>query len=201
MSDIVTKKLDILLQGKIPDKIDTGKIADESTHNLAVRLNQLIIFMQETHDLIGALSQGKLERIKFPVKNFFVSPFIELHSRLLHLTWQAKQVAKGDYRQRVDFMNDFSTAFNSMVIALENNETVLKRKIDELHKALSHIKRIEGVLPICANCKKIRHEQADPKNPDSWMPIENYISKKTEAQFTHSICPECIEKYYPEFVD
>ncbi|MCK5055522.1 MAG: hypothetical protein KAT34_02635 [Candidatus Aminicenantes bacterium] len=193
------EKLAILLQGRIPEKIDTGKIADESKHKLAVMLNQLIAFMKETHEFIIPLSRGKLDEIRLPPKNFLGSPFKELHSRLLHLTWQAKQVAKGDFGQRVDFMGEFSEAFNSMIISLDNNETLLKRKIDELEKALSHIKRLEGILPICANCKKIRLEGTDLKNQDSWMQIENYISKRTEAQFSHTICPECVKKLYPDF--
>ena len=192
------EKLAVLLKGKIPDRIDTGKIADESNQKLAKTLNQLIVFMHETHDFIIPLSRGELTEIKISPKNFFGSPFKELHSRLLHLTWQAKQVANGDFSQRVDFMGDFSEAFNSMIVSLDNNEKLLKRKIDELEKALSHIKNLEGILPICSNCKKIRLEGTDPEKQDSWVQIESYISEKTEAQFSHSICPECMKKLYPD---
>ena len=87
-----------------------------------------------------------------------------------------------------------------MIVSLDNNEKLLKRKIDELEKALSHIKNLEGVLPICSNCKKIRLEGTDPQNQDSWIPVESYISKRTEAQFSHSICPECMKKLYPDFM-
>ena len=48
-------------------------------------------------------------------------------------------------------------------------------------------------LPICANCKKIREED------DSWTPIEEYIRDHSEAEFSHSICPECAKKLYPDF--
>jgi cobyric acid synthase len=201
MIEEAIEKLDVLLQGKIPEKINTGKIADESKQKLAKMLNQLIDFMQEIHDFIIPLSSGELAEIKISPKNFFGSPFKELHSRLLHLTWQAEQVAKRDYSQRVDFMGDFSEAFNSMIVSLDNNEKLLKRKIDELEKALSHIKSLEGVLPICSNCKKIRLEGTDLKNQDTWIQIESYISKRTEAQFSHSICPECIKKLYPDFIE
>lgn len=198
MIEKITAKLAILLQGKIPEKIDTRKIADEHEQNLAIMLNQLITFMQEVHDFIIPLSKGELTEIKMLPKNFFGSPFKELHSRLLHLTWQAKQVANGDFSQRVDFMGDFSEAFNSMIVSLDNNEKLLKRKIGELEKALSHIKNLEGYLPICSNCKNIRLEGTDPKKQDSWVQIESYISEKTEAKFSHSICPECMKKLYPD---
>ncbi|WDN90242.1 hypothetical protein BuS5_03927 [Desulfosarcina sp. BuS5] len=200
MMEKITAKLAILLQGKIPEKIDTENITDEREQNLAKTLNQLITFMQEVHDFIIPLSKGELAEIKISPKNFFGSPFKELHSRLLHLTWQANQVAKGDFSQRVDFMGDFSEAFNSMIVSLDNNEKLLKRKIDELENALSHIKKLEGILPICSNCKKIRLEGTDPKKQDNWVQIESYISEKTEAQFSHSICPECMKKLYPDFV-
>ena len=194
------EKITILLQGKIPEKIDTGNITDEREQNLAKTLNQLITFMQEVHDFIIPLSKGELAEIKISPNNFFGSPFKELHSRLLHLTWQANQVANGDFSQRVDFMGDFSEAFNSMIVSLDNNEKLLKRKIDELEKALSRVKKLEGILPICSNCKKIRLEGTDPKEQDSWVQIESYISEKTEAEFSHSICPECMKKLYPDFV-
>lgn len=201
MIEKITEKLRILLQGKIPKEIDTGKITGESEQNIAKVLNQLITFMQEIHDFIIPLSKGELAEIKISPKNFFGSPFKELHSRLLHLTWQANQVADGDLSQRVDFMGDFSEAFNTMIVSLDNNEKLLKRKINELEIALSHIKKLEGILPICSNCKKIRLEEKDLKDQESWMQIENYISEKTEAQFSHSICPECIKKLYSDLID
>ena len=201
MIEDAIEKLTILLQGKIPEKIGTEKIADESKHKLAVILNQLITFMQETQEFIIPLSRGKLDEIKLPPKNFLGSPFKELHSRLLHLIWQAKQVANGDYSQRVDFMGEFSEAINSMIISLDHNETLLKKKINELEKALVHITKLEGVLPICASCKQIRRKGSDPKKQASWVQIESYISEKTEAMFSHSICPKCMKKLYPNLID
>jgi hypothetical protein len=193
----VTEKLAFLLQGRIPAKIDIENLDNESEHKLGEMLNRLIAFIQETHEFIIPLSRGELLNIWPPKNNFLASPFKELHSRLLHLTWQAKQVANGDYTQRVDFMGDFSEAYNSMVISLDRNEKLLRDKIEELEKALSHIKRLEGILPICSNCRRIRLEETDPKNQDNWIQIESYISNRTEARFSHSICPECMKKLYP----
>ena len=190
MIDEVIEKLAVLLQGKIPDKIDTGKIADKSKQKLAEMLNQLITFMQETHDFIIPLSKGELAEKKISPKNFFGSPFKELHSRLLHLTWQAKQVASGDFSQRVDFMGDFSEAFNSMIISLDNNEKLLKRKIAELEKALEEIKTLSGIIPICSSCKKIRDDKG------YWNQVEAYIEEHSGAQFSHGMCEECCEKLY-----
>lgn len=56
-----------------------------------------------------------------------------------------------------------------------------------------HIKRLEGLLPICSHCKKIRDDH------DQWQNIEMYIRDRSEAEFTHGICPECAKEFYPEF--
>lgn len=200
MIEKVIEKLAALLQGRIPARIEIEKLDNEIEHELGEMLNQLIDFMQEIQEFIIPLSHGELYNIKIRSKNFLASPFKELHSRLLHLTWQAKQIANGDYGQRVDFMGDFSEAFNSMIISLDHNEKLLKKKIDELEKALFYIMKLEGILPICSNCKRIRLEGADPKNQDSWVQIESYISNRTKARFTHSICPECMKKLYPELM-
>ena len=60
-------------------------------------------------------------------------------------------------------------------------------------KLYRRIRILEGFLPICANCKKIRHE-------GDWVRIETYIETHSHTQFTHSICPECLEKLYPDYV-
>lgn len=70
-----------------------------------------------------------------------------------------------------------------------------------LTNALKTITTLESVLPICSNCKKIRKIDSDPKQMDSWRPIESYIMEKTTATFSHGICPECLSKLYPEYAD
>jgi hypothetical protein len=195
------EKLTILLHGKVPEKIDISDDSPEDDIRCARLVNQLITSIDQIHQFILPLAQGELSDIKLVPNNYLASPFKELHSRLRHLTWQAKQVASGDYRQRVDFMGEFSEAFNSMIISLERNEKLLRDKIDELEQALGHIKKLEGILPICANCKRIRIGDADPRNQQNWMKIESYLSDRTDAKFSHSICPECMQKLYPNLTD
>ena len=64
--------------------------------------------------------------------------------------------------------------------------------IVELKDALSKVKTLSGLLPICASCKKIRDDRG------YWNQIESYIHAHSEAEFSHSICPECTKKLYPE---
>ncbi|HNW45761.1 MAG TPA: response regulator [Elusimicrobiales bacterium] len=68
----------------------------------------------------------------------------------------------------------------------------LEAKIAELSAALLHVKRLQGLLPICMHCHKIRTDKA------SWERIESYISAHAEVRFSHGICPDCEKKYYPE---
>jgi len=68
-----------------------------------------------------------------------------------------------------------------------------ERLIIELKDALSKIRTLRGLLPICASCKKIRDDKG------YWEQIELYISDHSEAEFSHGLCPECVEKFYPEF--
>ena len=57
------------------------------------------------------------------------------------------------------------------------------------------IRLLEGFLPICANCKKIKNTE------DQWVQIEQYITKHSLAQFSHGICPDCARKLYPDLYD
>jgi hypothetical protein len=72
-------------------------------------------------------------------------------------------------------------------------------KVRELNEKLHHhVSTLESFLPICSRCKRIRKAGADPTKMDSWVQIESYISSKTSSQFSHSMCPECIEEVYGE---
>jgi PAS domain-containing protein len=65
--------------------------------------------------------------------------------------------------------------------------------IHNLQEALTNIKTLRGLLPICAACKKIRDDKG------YWNQIESYIRDHSEAEFSHSICPDCAKKLYPEY--
>jgi len=58
------------------------------------------------------------------------------------------------------------------------------------------VRSLEGILPMCANCKKIRKEGAKATDPGAWMPVDSYITDHSEAKFSHGICPECAKALY-----
>jgi PAS domain S-box-containing protein len=67
-----------------------------------------------------------------------------------------------------------------------------ERLIEELQEALAKVKTLSGLLPICASCKRIRDDRG------YWQQIEAYIQEHSDAEFSHSVCPECARKLYPE---
>ncbi len=73
----------------------------------------------------------------------------------------------------------------------EQNKQLEKRQA-ELQQALENIKTLQGMIPICAKCKKIRDDDG------FWEQVESYITKHSEAVFSHSICPDCGKELYPE---
>jgi len=81
-------------------------------------------------------------------------------------------------------------------IAYDIQNRLLSEKeqlIVELQKAMKEIKTLEGFIPICSFCKKIRNDE------QYWERLEEYFDKRTDARFSHGICPDCAKKHYPEY--
>ncbi len=76
----------------------------------------------------------------------------------------------------------------------------MTHNIGKLQDALLHVKRLEGFLPICAQCKKIRLKGADHQDPNSWVAVEKYIQDRTDAEFTHGLCPQCAIALYGKYL-
>jgi len=78
------------------------------------------------------------------------------------------------------------------MVRIINAERERDRLIGELQEALSQVKRLSGLLPVCSYCKKVRDDKG------YWNQIDAYIEEHSDADISHSICPECAEKYYPD---
>ena len=68
---------------------------------------------------------------------------------------------------------------------------MLSQRIRAIERTI--VDAIDGLLPICAHCKKIREDD------DSWVSIEKYISDHSEAEFSHGLCPDCVKELYPQY--
>lgn len=78
------------------------------------------------------------------------------------------------------------------------NKVMLNQAINDkelIEKSMNEIQILRGFLPICSHCKKIKDVKGD------WNQLELFIQKNSEAQFSHSLCPECAQTYYPEFAE
>lgn len=83
--------------------------------------------------------------------------------------------------------------YNNMFRELLQSRNEKEKIIGQLKESLEKVKLLEGFLPICSSCKKIRDDKG------CWNQMEQYISAHSEAKFSHGICPVCAKKLYPEF--
>lgn len=99
----------------------------------------------------------------------------------------------GDLARKMETMSHFIQKYQADIIKSHDElEQKVKERTMELETALSKIKTLKGLVPICMHCKKIRDDQG------YWNQIEAYIQKYSEAEFSHSICKECADELYPD---
>lgn len=84
----------------------------------------------------------------------------------------------------------YSGAYLFLFLGLQTQNAM--RVEDELRRAAEEVKTLSGIIPICSHCKKVRNDSG------YWEQVEAYVSSRTDAGFSHGICPECLEKHYPE---
>ncbi len=142
--------------------------------------------------------------------SFIISRFLNIPLKLL--TEGAKNIGNGDLQTRVsvrsnDEFNILAQEFNNMTQSLQDitvsrddleTEIIQKMQlqkekekvIENLETALEEIKTLKGIVPICANCKKIRDDEG------YWNILESYIEKHSDASFSHGMCPDCLDELY-----
>ena len=102
--------------------------------------------------------------------------------------WLHDKAIATDLESGLNYVDGVFSEITDRKEAEKERETLIQR----LHLALSQVKTLQGLLPICASCKKIRDDKG------YWERIEIYIRNHTEAKFSHSICPDCARNLYPE---
>jgi len=98
----------------------------------------------------------------------------------------------------VEFVSNVYLVDHKKVIQCNIRDITQRKRIEEerrkltndLQDALAKIKRLRGLLPICASCKKIRDDKG------YWNQLETYIQEHSEAEFSHGFCPECMKNLY-----
>ena len=104
-----------------------------------------------------------------------------------------KETFANQLKERTVELMDANQKLKQEVEKHRITEKALEKERDTLQKTLSELKILKGFLPICSSCNKIRDDKG------SWQRIEKYIQDRSEAKFSHGICPDCIKKIYPEY--
>ena len=95
-------------------------------------------------------------------------------------------------RERTTELTAVNEHLTKEIAERRNAEEAREILIGHLRDALAEVRTLQGFIPICSGCKKIRDDEG------YWQQVETYIQERSDAQFSHSICPECAEKLYPE---
>jgi len=122
-----------------------------------------------------------------------------------YLNWQkAKKGLLLENRPVLAILNEVAEIRVELGLA---QQEIARRKKAELEKAavikkleatLRRVQRLEGLLPICSSCRKIRVDPDSPEMPARWIPLETYLHEETPVQFSHGICPVCEQQLYPD---
>lgn len=106
-----------------------------------------------------------------------------------HVLWSSNAVRCEDETVEVILVTGID------ITALKQAEHEKENLILDLQAAMAKVKTLNGLLPICASCRKIRDDRG------YWQQVEDYIRMHSDADFTHSICPDCAKRLYPEYAD
>ena len=87
------------------------------------------------------------------------------------------------------------TRLENEIASRKKTEAENEQLIQELRETIAQVKTLRGMLPICSHCKKIRDDQG------YWNRIESYIAEPADVEFSHGICPDCLQKYYPDIYE
>jgi two-component system, sensor histidine kinase and response regulator len=141
--DKITEVFYTILKGKIPSPIEIdGSYPDNEVRQAYEYINKFIQEYKTSVDFVFSLSKGEMDFNPPKGKSSFLQSLKSLHASLKHLTWTTQQISKGDFSHRVNFMGDFSEAFNSMTIQMrdsfserETSNAAMQKRLDELSKA------------------------------------------------------------------
>ncbi|MEG0292070.1 MAG: diguanylate cyclase [Anaerovoracaceae bacterium] len=116
--------------------LEEDYIVDEEFKDIQKAVAYLSKCTLEANQFLRELAKGELDASPPDRHNFLAGHLKELHAGLKHLTWQANQVANGDYNQKVSFLGSFSNSFNAMISQLEDRENKLRKQTNYLEKSM-----------------------------------------------------------------
>ncbi len=201
---------------KVSEELRQSRATLESIFNNAIPLcitdkNYVILQANEAYYNFFGLSANQSAKQKC----FESRPGKSCHTekcpldRILHgekevVCETTKEDASGRIKTFIVTARPFLDANQELIGIVESFQDISERKraedakgnlIEELQSALEEVNLLSGLLPICSACKKIRDDKG------YWNQIEEYIRDRSDAEFSHGICPECAKKLYPEYYE
>ena len=107
------------------------------------------------------------------------------------LALQAGEAGAGAYLLKPPHAREIERTI-AIAVARFADLVELRRLNTQLRQAAEQIKTLRGMIPICSGCKRIRDDQ------DYWQVLEKYLMERSDVTFTHSLCPDCCRKFFPE---
>ncbi|HEB29670.1 MAG TPA: GAF domain-containing protein [Spirochaetes bacterium] len=181
--------------------IDSGNYPPKEDRSFSVPIRGML---EEAYKTCEPICSNDLKKSKWTeeypegqkVDNILISPLVINDSvvGLLVLANKEEGFKEEDSNLAGVFGEIISIAlYKSRTLELyEESENQKIEIINELNDAISKIKTLSGLVPICAECKKIRDDKG------FWYQVEEYIEKHSNAEFSHGLCPECIKKMHPD---
>lgn len=100
-----------------------------------------------------------------------------------------------------DYLTALLLAGAVLLFAIGYLVVKLIRNIRALRQASTRIEKLEKILPICSNCNRVRVDESDPYDQNSWVTLERYLENTTENAVSHGLCPKCVKEVYPEYYE
>lgn len=134
------------------------------------------------------------------VISVFACPFL-----YLYLTWQNR--ARGltiEHRPVLAILREVAEVRAQLGLAQQEIERRKRAEaerealIQRLESALAQVRRLEGLLPVCSGCKRIRIDSPEPGAPDRWVSLEDYLHQERSVTFSHGLCTDCMHRLYPD---
>jgi nitrate/nitrite-specific signal transduction histidine kinase len=138
------------------------------------------------------MSRGQWDKIENNTRFKEVSQLTSSFNQMARQLSGTLETLEQRVRERTSELTRVNKELQVEIAEHKKTEAERERLITELQEALKNVKQLTGLLPICANCKKIRDDTG------YWHQVEVYVRDHSEAEFSHGICPNCMKILYPE---
>ena len=158
----------------------------------------LITYLTEPEDIVKGLECGADNFVTKPYKDELLLSQVEymIVNRTIRKDFRSEMAIEVFFAGKKHLINSDRIQILDLLFSIYESSLQQKRELEKsnrkLSEALETIKTLHGIIPICAHCKKIRDDEV------AWNQMEAYISRHSEAKFSHSICPKCVEELYTE---